>query len=461
MKLSREAMGAAWAGMRYPVVNRLFTFACFSTPPPLGSVVSFIWHGGALWCTFEIVSGRRRFSTDRYMLLSAILLYTYVAAGLLSFLLNDPRWESAHTLIPLATLFFFPFSYSIWSISHKDDLTSAAALASMTASYGALALALVQHFILGMRVEGGAGNALVFATVTCMIGSVSLAGALMLTTRWQIPMAGGYLAAVLAVLLSGSRSVWLVMAVVSLAILLVGYRQLRTLLKGRLIKTVAAIAVIATLSSGVLLSRVESLSANWAEMAENGEYDSSLGLRLALWKVGADRFLERPLLGNGPHHTRQLIENGLADDFDLSARFTHFHNGFLTLLVETGLIGGGAVIMLFLLVAWVAIRTLATSREETARFGAIVLLIFFLNYTLGGSFNLILGHDIIDTMFMIFLIAGLFLARGTSMLEGKIAEVETEDQAQKRDVHGNASKPIPRVASPTNIPTMTRLPAAR
>ncbi|WP_246225853.1 O-antigen ligase family protein [Chelativorans xinjiangense] len=426
MKLSRETISAVWAGMRYPVLNRLFTFACFSASPPLGSVVSFIWHGGALWCTFEIVSGRRRLSSDRYMLLSAILLYTYVAAGLLSFLLNDPRWEYAHTLIPLATFVFFPFSYSIWSISHKDDLSSAAALAGMTAGYGALALALIQYFILGMRVEGGAGNALVFATVTCMTGSVSLAGALMLTTRWQIPMAGGYLAAVLAVLLSGSRSVWLVMAVLSLAILFVCHRQLRTLLKGHLVKTIAAIAVIATLSSGVLLSRVESLSANWAELAENGEYDSSLGLRLALWKVGVDRFFERPVLGNGPHHTRQLIEDGLADDFDLRAQFTHFHNGFLTLLVETGLIGGGAVIALFLLVAWVTVRTLATSSEETARFGAMILLVFFLNYALGGSFNLVMGHDIIDAMFMIFLITGLLLASGTSMQEGKVMEAETE-----------------------------------
>ena len=177
--------------MKYPAINRLFTFTCFAIPPILGSVVTFVWHGGALWCILEIARGRRRFSADRSMWLLAGLLYLYVLASALSFLLNGPSWEGAKDLLPFATLLLFPFSYSLWSISDKAAIARAAAYGSMVASYAALLYALPQHFFFNMRPEGGAGNALVFSTIVVMTSAVSLAGALMLETRWRLAFVGG------------------------------------------------------------------------------------------------------------------------------------------------------------------------------------------------------------------------------------------------------------------------------
>lgn len=419
--------------MRYTTVNKLFTFACFSTPPVLGSAVAFLWHGGALWCLFEVASGRRALSADRHMRIFTVLLYTYVAANILSFLLNAPRWTDVPLLLPLATFLLFPFSYSIWSISEKDPVARAAALASMTASYGALAFALVQYFILGMaRVEGGAGNALVFASAASMAGTISLAGAFMLTTRWQLPLVGGYFAAAFAVLLSGSRSVWMVMALASLAILFACRREIRTFIAGHLVKVLLVASVVAALSSGVLASRVESLAEDWNKLAQAENYNSSLGTRWALWQGGVEQALDRPLLGNGLQNTRKIIER-LADEFGLSARFTHFHNGFLTIFVESGLVGAGAMIGVFLLAGWLALRTLSETEETTARLGGAILIVFFLNYLIGGSFNIVVGHDILDTLFMILLITGSLLACGTAVPEATARLHEAEAASPEKE----------------------------
>ncbi len=34
--------------MKYDDINRLFTLACFSMPPIVGSATSVVWHGGAM-----------------------------------------------------------------------------------------------------------------------------------------------------------------------------------------------------------------------------------------------------------------------------------------------------------------------------------------------------------------------------------------------------------------------------
>lgn len=403
--------------MKYPAVNRLFTFACFSVSPIAGSLVSFLWHGGALWCTFEVATRRQRLSDDRDMRNIALLLYLYAGATLLSYLINGPSTDTIGRIIPLATFLLFPFSYSVWSISEKSAVREAAIFGSMAASYGAALFALVEHFVLHTRPEGGAGNALVFALVSCMAGAVCLSAALIQETRWRAALFGGYAASVLTVLLSESRSVWVAMAVLLVVNLIVFRRRLQQIFRGSLIYAAAAFLMIAIAASGVLIDRFKQLEADWTVLSEQGDYNSSTGLRLAMWEIGARHFLARPLLGNGPQNTRAIIRENLAENFGIGRSFTHFHNGFLTLLVESGILGGGAVIAVFLLAAWMALRNLRAASDENARFGAMLLLTLVVTYGVSGSVNIVLGHDIIDTVFMVSLIVGTYLASGESMLE--------------------------------------------
>ncbi|WP_336065968.1 O-antigen ligase family protein [Nitratireductor rhodophyticola] len=402
--------------MNYRVVNRLFTLAVFSMPPIVGSATSVVWHGGALWCVFEVLSGRRRLSPDTAMRWVALLMLVYVLANVVSFLLNEPSLEMAYKLLPLSTFLLFPFSYSVWTIADREEVAYAALAGAAIASFGGLAFALVQYKFIGMRAEGGAGNALVFADVICLAGLMCLAGALILETRRSLILLAAFAAAFGAVMLSGSRSVWGVMIVLTLGQLFIFRSRVLPLLRGRVLALLGIAIVIAVLTSGLIVNRFEALWHNMDRLTEGGDYNSSVGLRVAVWSTGGQLFAEEPIFGHGMQNISTLIRERMEQNFGLEVGFTHFHNGFLTILVEGGIVAGLAIIAMFALITVIAVRSLAKAGDRLERLGGAVLLILAAVYAGGGSVNLIFGHDILDTVFMIFLIIGLFLARGTSRL---------------------------------------------
>ncbi|WP_025030839.1 O-antigen ligase family protein [Nitratireductor aquibiodomus] len=402
--------------MNYRAVNRLFTLVIFSMPPIVGSATSVVWHGGAFWCVFEVLSGRRRLSPDTAMRWVALLMLVYVLANVVSFLVNEPTLEMAYKLLPLVTFLLFPFSYSIWTISDREEVAYALVFGAAIASFGALVFALVQYKYIGMRAEGGAGNALVFADVACLAGLTCLAGALILDSKRPLMLLLAFAAAFAAVLLSGSRSIWGVMIVLAVVLLLICRSRVAILLKGRLLALAGIAILIVILASGVIVERFEALWQNMDKLTEGGDYNSSLGLRVAVWKIGLQLVAEDPLFGHGMQNVSTLIREGVEQNFGIQVGFTHFHNGFLTILVEGGIVAGLAIIAMFGLITVIAVRSLAKAGDRLERLGGAVLLMLAAVYAGGGTVNLIFGHDILDTVFMIFLIIGLFLARGTSRL---------------------------------------------
>ncbi|WP_367715461.1 O-antigen ligase family protein [Nitratireductor sp. GISD-1A_MAKvit] len=402
--------------MNYRTTNRLFTLGAFSLPPVLGSVTSVVWHGGALWCVFEVLSKRRRLSPDRAMRWLAALMLVYIAANIAAFLAGNPSWALAYKLLPLATFLLFPFSYSIWTISDRQEVAHAVLLGCTLASFGALVLALIQYGYLGLRAEGGAGNALVFADVACLAGLSCLAGALILDDRRVPVLLFAFMAAFCAVIMSGSRSVWGVMIVLTLIELFVFRKRVMKVIRGRVLALVGMALIIVVLTSGLIVDRFETLLVNLDRLTQSADYSTSVGLRVALWETGLKLFAERPILGYGLQNTSDLIRQILHESYGLDVSFTHFHNGFLTILVEGGIVAGGAIVAMFALITFFAIRALSSRNEPVTRLGGMILLVLVAVYAGGGSVNIVFGHDILDTVFMMFLIVGLYLSCGTSRL---------------------------------------------
>ncbi|QZZ37451.1 O-antigen ligase family protein [Nitratireductor kimnyeongensis] len=363
----------------------------------------------------------------------ALLMLVYVAANLVAFLANEPTLDMAYKLLPLSTFLLFPFSYSVWTISDREEVAHALLAGCAIASFGALVLALVQFIFLDMRAEGGAGNALVFADVASLAGLSCLAGALAFENRRPFLLSIAFVAAFAAVTLSGSRSVWVLMIVLTLVQLFIFRRFVASLLKGRILALAGFVIVVAVLASGLILDRFETLWHNVERLTEGGYYNTSVGLRVALWKTGAQLFAESPVFGHGMQNVTALIHQRLLDDFGLKVGFTHFHNGFLTIVVESGIVAGLAIFAMFALIAVLAVRSLKQRQDPLARLGATLLLMLIVVYAGGGSVNLIFGHDILDTVFMMFLVVGLFLSNGTSRLSD--AEQEPGSVASTGPVH--------------------------
>ncbi|WP_189546218.1 O-antigen ligase family protein [Mesorhizobium sp. M2E.F.Ca.ET.209.01.1.1] len=398
-------------------VNRYFSVACFFSPPVLGSVVSFVFHGGALWSLVLLAMGRRRLNIDRPMLAMSIAIYAYCAAQIGASVVNGTLRADITHFLPLITLLLFPVSYSTWSITDKADLAQLAVLSSAAACFGALALALIQYHWVGMlRAEGGAGNPIVFATVTSLAVMICLAGALSgIEQAWK-PLIAAALAGAIATVYSGSRMVWVALPIAVAAVLVINRKRLTRSDMSRLLAVTGACVLLTVATTfPILADRTQVLLDNWHSLTTKGDYSTPLGLRVGLWEVGYDAFRQAPFFGHGMSASRAISEQGFKDRFGING-LSHFHNGFLTASVQAGLAGALALAAIFAVALVNAVRVLGLSVEPTERFGATMIVLTVIIYLVGGLAGMLVGHDILDSTLMIFLISGTYLACGRKIL---------------------------------------------
>jgi O-antigen ligase len=394
-------------------INIYFSILCFFFPPVLGSVVSFVFNGGGLWSVLLIASRKRRFNADRPMIALSVAIYAYCAANLVASIVNNSFVRDAPHLIPLVTFLFFPISYSTWSITPKTTLVRIIVVSSMAACFVALLLAIFQQYWLGIRAEGGAGNAIVFASVLCLAVMVCVAGALSGIEGRRIALTCAALGGTVAIIYSGTRIAWLALLIAGIAVLLINQQRLRGRNAVRLLLLLAAVGiVIAAIGFQTISGRLDFLRSDWDALGVNGNYDTSLGIRVALWEIGLKAFREMPLFGHGVGASQLLIKQGFQDQFGLSLGFSHFHNGFLTALVQAGLLGAVTLAAIFVVAAGNAARVLRNSSDPIQRFGATMIVVVVITYLTSGMTGILVGHDILDSMLMVFLVSGTYLASG-------------------------------------------------
>ncbi|RRH95455.1 O-antigen ligase family protein [Mesorhizobium tamadayense] len=397
-------------------INIYFSTICFFSPPVLGSVVSFVFNGGALWSVFLLAFGRRRFNIDRPMLAVTVAIYAYCAAMVLASAVNGALGADLQYFLPLLTLLFFPVSYSTWSITEKLTLAPIVVLASAAACCGALAIAVVQYRWVGMRAEGGAGNAIVFATVTCLAVMMCLAGALSGIVKAWKPLAGAALAGTLAVLLSGSRIIWLALPIAAIAVVLINRRRFASANLTRLALIAgAACLVVAAIGFPVIMDRIDFLFGDLDALTTKNDHTTAIGLRVAMWEIGVGAFREMPIFGHGISASRALMKQGFHNQFGMEAGYNHYHNGFLTAAVQAGLLGALALAAIFVVAARNAARVLRLSADPVERFGATMIVVTVITYLVGGLTGIIVGHDILDATLMVFLVSGTYLACGRTV----------------------------------------------
>jgi O-antigen ligase len=413
-------------------VNIYFSILCFFFPPVLGSVVSFVFNGGGLWSVLLIALKKRRFNVDPAMMALTVAIYAYCAANLMACIVNNAIVREAPHLIPLVTFLFFPFSYSTWSISQKTTLVRIILLSSMAACFAALFLAVFQQYWLGTRAEGGAGNAIVFAEVLCLAVMVCVAGALSGIEKYRVALICAALGGTIAIVYSATRIIWVAMLIAGIAVLLINQRRLRGRNAIRLLLLLAAVGiVIAVFGFQTISGRLDLMRSDLTALGTQGDYDTSVGIRVALWEIGLKAFREMPLFGHGVSATQLLIKQGFQDQFGLSLGFNHFHNGFLTALVQAGILGAVTLAAVFVVAARNAALVLRHTADPIERFGATMIVIVVIIYLTAGMTGILVGHDILDSVLMVFLVSGTYLASGRQvpLMEDQALPPVMEDQA--------------------------------
>ncbi|MCA0048041.1 O-antigen ligase family protein [Mesorhizobium sp. B283B1A] len=377
-------------------------------------MVSFVFNGGGLWSVLLIASRRRRFNIDPAMMALTVAFYAYCAANLAASIVNNAIVRDASHLIPLITFLFFPISYSTWSITQKTTLVRIIVLCSMAACFAALLLAIFQQYWFGMRAEGGSGNAIVFAEVLCLAVMVCVAGALSGVERHRTALICAALGGTIAIVYSGTRIIWLALLIAGIAVLLINQHRVRGRNVVRLLLLAVAVGiVIAAFGFQTISGRLDFLRSDLSALGSHGDYNTSVGIRVALWQIGLKAFREMPLFGHGVGATQLLISQGFQNQFALPLGFNHFHNGFLTALVQAGTLGAVALAAIFVVAARNAALVLRISSDPIERFGATMIAVTVITYLCAGMTGILIGHDILDSVLMVFLVSGTYLASGS------------------------------------------------
>lgn len=227
------------------------------------------------------------------------------------------------------------------------------ALIKNYAIYGVIAggwvvgfLAIVEASKGVVRVEGYT-NAILFAQGALVIFILNLHiifNESKAATKKLITIIGAGLS-LIAIYLSQSRGVWLSLVVVTTVYLFFNrdilVKNIKLMLSGAIIMFVAF-----SYNSNIFIQRVDDVKHDFIQM-EQGNYQTSIGLRLVVWKSAWLGFLEYPLIGVGKDGIDELKKQQVSEHKvnpvllvgDGGLGMPHAHNQYLNQLVMRGLVG--------------------------------------------------------------------------------------------------------------------------
>ena len=233
---------------------------------------------------------------------------------------------------------------------------------------------------------GGRYNAVAFANMTLLIGSMSLLsigwGAL---SRWPRAETAlkilAFALSVWATWLSLTRSSWMLLPILAVVFLL-GLRGWSTRHKGYCALAVSVVLIVSAVGIWNFSSRMQSVATELQGFSTSADRDTSFGIRLQLWHASLLMFQKSPVVGVGPSNFRnellELQKQGVVSK-EVVEGYGEPHNDLLAALSGYGLLGLLSILALYLVPAVVFLRRLA-SDDRVIRIGAQMGLLFCLGY---------------------------------------------------------------------------------
>lgn len=155
-----------------------------------------------------------------------------------------------------------------------------------------------------------------------------------------------------------ARSFLLATLATQMIVLMIYFRvSLRTLtqIAGSVLLVVIAFAY----TSPVISERWQQARLDF-ENIRLGQYNNSIGYRLALWDVGLQGIAEKPLLGHGTGMPEQYFDqvvvhykNGIYANLPVFQQTSHYHNDWIEIGMHLGIVGMAS--LMYLLWAWYSV----------------------------------------------------------------------------------------------------------
>jgi O-antigen ligase len=202
----------------------------------------------------------------------------------------------------------------------------------------------------------------------------------------------------LALLATQTRAVWAAAASSAVLLLFVGDQRVR--------RIVAAVCVSVVLSAAFLWVQ----RAGTDSLLQRLEDQSPLEFRSEMYRAGLQMFVEKPLLGWGNEwQVQPEIERRMSD---FHPEYYAFHNTFLELVVQRGLLGLGLYV--WLMVCLIRLRRPGEGEQDSAfmnqhfrKLWPLLLLVYLLNAS-----AVVMNYQFVNAL--LFTMAGILAAHGRS-----------------------------------------------
>lgn len=371
--------------------NHVFIFAVAALAGIGGSVTTILLGASIVWAIISL--SLKRFpptfaAQDRFLIVPAVI---YVLVQLVAMLINSDTGLTLvlRKLVPLLPFLLFWLMLPRLRVSSGRSLFESFALGAAFCGILALPLAMWQGLVQHVRAEGGAGNALPFALICALFSVFSLLN-LLSDIKWR-KIVGfiGFVAGFVCLLLSQSRGM---LPATVFAIVLFGVFFPATIKPWLNIKGALVLAVVAVIVVWFGISSADRISDTIAYMTSENTTatDNSYSMRMDLWKHGYELIQQNPIFGHGIQNRRTLVEQ-------IGLNFSHFHNGFITALVDSGIVGFLSLVALLCAPLLAAVNA---ARDAFYRQRLFVAIVLTSTYIVGGLTNFIFGHDIYDSIFL-------------------------------------------------------------
>ncbi|API57266.1 polymerase (plasmid) [Rhizobium leguminosarum] len=391
--------------------NRIAVFLFAILPGLSPNFNSFILLASMVWGVYCLATGRLVLNLSKSDRLVAIFMSIYPLVMIASIFINPPYSEVPDWIFRL-----LPF-FSIWLIlprmrqSPDGRLVPLFILGAGIGMIVTFLFSLLQIMFLMDRAEAGTSNAALLGVIGILFGGIALLNVQSPRSVEQRIAILGYAAGLGCVLLSGTRSAWLVIPV-HIVIFLWYFRKhsFHLSLRSLAITSSLLLAGLLTLGSGQILHRIQALQENLTSLERTDGEITSLSARFALYKGALSAISKDPLTGYGPQNRMASVLAELPDNIRPQLPYSHVHNGFLTAGIDAGVFGIAALSLMLLTPVIGAWRKEAGPGRDLAIALALLLVS---SYVITGSFGIMFNQKALDPIFA-YMVALICADRGST-----------------------------------------------
>ncbi|TBA67560.1 O-antigen ligase family protein [Rhizobium ruizarguesonis] len=391
--------------------NRIAVFLFAILPGLSPNFNSFILLASMVWGAYCLATGSLALNLSRSDRLVAIGMSIYPLVMIASIFINPPYSEELDWIFRL-----LPF-FSVWLIlprmrqSPDGRLVPLFILGAGIGMIVTFLFSLLQIMFLMERAEAGTSNAALLGVIGVLFGGIALLNVQSPRSVEQRIAILGYAAGLGCVLLSGTRSAWLVIPV-HIVIFLWYFRKhsFHLSLRSLAITSSLLLAGLIALGSGQVLHRIEALQENLTSLERSDGEITSIGARFALYKGALSAISKDPLTGYGPQNRMASVLAELPENIRPQLPYSHVHNGFLTAGIDAGVFGIAALSLMLLTPVIGAWRKEAGPGRDLA---IALALLLFSSYVITGSFGIMFNQKALDPIFA-YLVALICADRGST-----------------------------------------------